>query len=51
MVYKLGKSHLVMDVLYHLLASNEPSGVPNQIVDATLFLLQPAWLQEIYDYL
>jgi hypothetical protein len=44
MVYKLGKSHLIVDVLSHLLASDEPSGMLDQIIDATLFLLQLAWL-------
>jgi hypothetical protein len=51
MVYKLGKSHLIVDVLSHLLASDEPSGMLDQIIDATLFLLQLAWLQKIQDYL
>jgi hypothetical protein len=51
MVYKLGKSHSIVDVLSHLLASDEPSGMPDQIIDATLFLLQLAWLQKIQDYL
>ncbi len=50
-VYKLEKSHLVVDVLSHLLASNESNGVPNQIVDVPIFLLQPVWLQEIHHYL
>lgn len=47
MVYKLGKSHSIVDVLSHLLAFDEPSGMSDQIIDATLFLLQLAWLQKI----
>jgi hypothetical protein len=44
MIYKFKKSHLVGDALSRLLASNEPNGVLDQIVNATLFLLKPAWL-------
>jgi hypothetical protein len=51
MAYKLEKSHSVADVLSHRPASNEPSGVPNQVIDAPLFLLQLTWLQEIHHYL
>jgi hypothetical protein len=49
--YKLEKSHSVVDVLSHRPASNEPSGVPNQVIDAPLFLLQSTWLQEMHHYL
>ncbi len=51
MVYKPRESHLVADALSHLPTSDEPSGVLDQIVDALVFLLQSAWLQEIHDYL
>jgi hypothetical protein len=36
-VYKLGGTHVVVDVLSKLLISLEPLGVPYQIVDASLF--------------
>ncbi len=39
MVYKPKKSHLVANVLSYLLAFDEPSGVPYQVIDAPLFLL------------
>jgi len=51
MVYKLEKSHSCLDALSHLPTSDEPSGVPNQVVNVPLFLLQLAFLQEINDYL
>ncbi len=40
MVYKLEKSHSILNVLSYLPTSNEPNGVPDQVVDAPLFLLQ-----------
>ncbi len=51
MVYKLEKSHSCLDALSHLPTSDEPSGVPNQVVNVPLFLLQLAFLQKINDYL
>jgi hypothetical protein len=33
-VYKLGKTHVVVDVLSRLLDSSKPLGVPNQTVGA-----------------
>ncbi len=50
-VYKLGKSHLVADALSRLPTFDEPSGMPNQITNVPLFLLQLAWLQKNHDYL
>jgi hypothetical protein len=37
-VYKLGRTHVVADVLSELLDSQEPLGVPNQIVVHHYFL-------------
>jgi hypothetical protein len=51
MVHNPKKSHLIANALFRLLASNEPNEMPNQIIDAPLFLLQLTWLQEIHDYL
>jgi hypothetical protein len=39
-VYKPRKSHSITDALSHLSTVDELSGVPNQVVDAPLFLLQ-----------
>jgi hypothetical protein len=51
MVYKPRKSHSIVEALSCLLASNETSGVHDQINDAPLFLIQSAWLQKNHDYL
>ncbi len=40
-VYKLGRTHLALNVLSILPNSLEPLGVPNQIVDASLFSIKP----------
>jgi hypothetical protein len=42
-VYKLGKTHVVVDVLSILLDNSKPLGVPNQIVDVSLFFVEPIW--------
>jgi hypothetical protein len=39
LVYKLGRTHVIVDVLSKLLNNLEPLGVPYQIVDASLFLV------------
>jgi hypothetical protein len=38
-IYKLGGTHVVVNVLSKLLISLKPLGVPNQIVDASLFFI------------
>jgi len=43
-VYKLGRTHVVVVVLSKLPDSSEPLGVPNQIVDASLFSIGPIWV-------
>jgi hypothetical protein len=50
-VYKLGRTHVVVDALSKLLDNLKPLGVPNQIVDASLFFIEPIWMQEIKTYL
>jgi hypothetical protein len=50
-VYKLGRTHVVANVLSRLLDNSEPLGVPNQIVDASLFSIEPMWMQEVKSYL
>jgi hypothetical protein len=44
MVYKPKKSHSIANALSHLPTFDEPSGVLDQIANATLFLLQLTWL-------
>jgi hypothetical protein len=46
-VYKPNRTHVVADVLFKLLNSLEPLGVPDQIVDASLFSIEPIWMQEV----
>jgi hypothetical protein len=50
-IYKLGRFHFVADALFQMLDLIEQNGVSNQKMDATLFLLQSVWLQEISKYL
>jgi hypothetical protein len=38
-VYKLGRTHVVADVLSKLLDSSKPFGVPYQTIDASLFFI------------
>jgi hypothetical protein len=40
-VYKHGKTHVIVDVLSIFLESLEPLGVPNQTTDASLFSIEP----------
>jgi hypothetical protein len=51
LVYKLGRTHVTIDVLSRLLDNSEPLGVPNQIVDASLFYVKPIWMEEVKTYL
>jgi hypothetical protein len=44
MIYKLEKTHSMVDALSHLLTSDESSGMLDQITTTTLFLLKLAWL-------
>jgi hypothetical protein len=43
-IYKPGKTHVVVDVLSKLLDSSKPLGVLDQIVDASLFYVKPIWM-------
>ncbi len=45
-VYKPSRTHLVVDVLSILLNNSKPLGVPNQTMDASLFFVEPIWMQE-----
>jgi hypothetical protein len=50
-VYKPGKTHVIVDVLSKLLNSSKLLGIPNQIVDASLFFVKHIWMQEVKTYL
>ncbi len=49
-VYKLGRSQLMVDALSRLLNWLEPVGVLGETIDVHLFILQLKWLHNIYDY-
>jgi hypothetical protein len=50
-VYKLDRTYVVVDVLSKLPNCLEPLGVPNQIVNASLFSMKRIWMQEMKTYL
>ncbi len=50
-VYKLRRSHLMVNALNRLPNQIELVGIPYQTCDVHLFTLQPKWLQNIYEYL
>jgi hypothetical protein len=43
-IYKLGRTHVVVDLLSILSNSSEPLGVLDQIVDASLFFIKLIWM-------
>lgn len=51
LIYKPRLTHVVTNALSMLLDIIEPTCVLNQTTYATLFHLQPAWLQDVKDYL
>jgi hypothetical protein len=46
-IYKLGRSHLMVDALNRLTNQIELIGVLDQTYDAHLFTLQPEWLHNV----
>ncbi len=50
-IYKPNKTHVGTDDLFRLLNSSKALGVPNQIVDASLFSIEPIQMQEVKSYL
>jgi hypothetical protein len=46
-VYKLGKTHVVVDALSRLPNITKPTSVPNQTIDASLFYTWPKWLNDV----
>jgi hypothetical protein len=49
-IYKLGRSHLMVDALNRLPNPFEPIGVPNQNYNVHMFILQPKWIKNVYEY-
>jgi hypothetical protein len=50
-VYKPGRSHLMVDALNRLPNQTKLVGILNQTCDVHMFTLQPKWLQSVYEYL
>ncbi len=50
-MYKHGKTHVVVNVISILLDSSELLGVSDQTMDASLFSIEPIWMQEVKTYL
>ncbi len=50
-VYKLGKTHVVVNALLRLLDSIEPTSVPDQTIDANLFYIRCEWLNDVKEFL
>jgi hypothetical protein len=43
-VYMPSRTHVVTDVLSKLLSNSKPLGVINQVMDASLFYVEPIWM-------
>jgi hypothetical protein len=50
-IYKVGRTHVGVDVLSKLLDSSKILGVLDQAVDALLFYVKPIWMKEVRSYL
>jgi hypothetical protein len=50
-VYKLGRTHVIVDALSRLPDITEPIGVPNQTIDASLFYTKLEWLNDVKEFL
>jgi hypothetical protein len=50
-VYKPGRTHVVVDVLSRLPNNSKPLGVPYHVMDASLFFVKPIWMKEVKTYL
>jgi hypothetical protein len=50
-IYKPSCTHYVANALFCLPHNTKPQGVPNQMVDAPLFSIQPFWMFNVKSYL
>jgi hypothetical protein len=50
-MYKLGRTHVATNVLSRLQDSIEPTSVPNQTIDASLFYIGHEWLNDVKEFL
>ncbi len=50
-MYKQGKTHVIADALSRLPNIIEPTSVPNQPTNVSLFYTQPEWLKVVKEFL
>ncbi len=50
-MYKPGKTHVVIDALSRLLSSTKLACVPNQTTNASFFYTKLEWLNDVKDFL
>ncbi len=50
-MYKPGRTHVIIDALSRLLDIIEPTCVPNQTIDASLFYTKLEWLKDVKEFL
>jgi hypothetical protein len=50
-MYMPGKTHVVVDALSILPYITEPTCVPNQTIDASLFYIELEWLKDVKEFL
>jgi hypothetical protein len=50
-VYKLGRTHVVVNALSRLLDIIEPTGVPDQTTYVSLFYTELEWLKDVKEFL
>jgi hypothetical protein len=50
-VYKPCRTHVVIDVLSRLPNTIEPTRMPYQTIDASLFYTKPQWMNDVKDFL
>jgi hypothetical protein len=49
-MYKLDKTHVVIDALSRLPNNVKPTGVLDQTIDASLFYTRPKWLNDVKEF-
>jgi hypothetical protein len=50
-MYKLGRTHVVINTLLRLPDSTKPIGVPNQTTNESLFYTRPKWMNDVKENL
>jgi hypothetical protein len=50
-MYKISRTHVVANALSKLLDITQPTSVPNQTIDASLFYTKREWLKDVKEFL